>query len=91
MRNKRPKMNAALLSWAEWTNSDWCCLTGCSVPIQKWTIPQLRLRLAHRIDSFHCRLAILKQLIKRCSSVERVNMFETQTPKEVIAAYPGVL
>ena len=78
------------LSKAKWTNSNRIMLDGCSVPIQRWTIANLRFRLSFEPVFWH-RLVLVKQLIKRGFSPDRVGLFEEQTTKEVIKAYPEIL
>jgi hypothetical protein len=77
MKLKGKKPDRDLLEMAEWTSSDRILFDGCSVPIQKWTIPELKFRLSFQRGFFE-RTALVKQLISRGFTTEQVAEFEQE-------------
>jgi hypothetical protein len=71
----------------EWARSSRVLLSDSSVPIQDWTVPQLRFRLSFE-EEFWPRFALYKELLCRGFTVEDVAMFESQSTWEVVASLP---
>ena len=71
----------------KWARSARVLLSGSSVPIQDWTIPQLRFRFSFEKE-FWPRFALYKELLRRGCTYEHVKMYELQSTWEVVASLP---